>query len=77
MVGVQMRQEQRVDVGPATSGLDEALGHARAAIDEKSALARAHQIGRTATRRVALQTPRSQQHDFHRRFSPASGRGGE
>lgn len=66
MVAVQMRQEQRVDIGPARTRFDQTLGNARAAIDQKLLAARAHKIGRPAPQRIALRTARSQQHQLHR-----------
>jgi hypothetical protein len=65
VVGVEMREEDGVDVAPGRPRAEETLCHARAAVDEKGLVFVAQKIRRTVALRRALRAPGAEKRHLH------------
>ena len=75
MVGMEVGQQQRIERRAGGAGADQALGHARAAVDQEAPVAVADQARRAVAPGMDLRAAGAEQRDLHQAIRPPMGCG--
>src|SRR5262249_36759870 len=74
VIGMEMGEEDVIDLARPDAGAEQLDGHTRPGIHEERLVAQAHECGRPSTRRVRRWTAGSQEPELHRELPVDTGR---